>query len=167
MGKNKKVDIWACYNCNRWATDDRCQICNAENICCNEDMKVVEPEDQPIIKRKFNEIDEDQIFNEAYNFNNKKRNKIDSFKDYDVVKPDCEKVEAENICINEHMNEDNKENDISDVRCVNGNFIIHKEGCICCRRMANGVSEYTSTVTEQSYNIDGIILAKQTIVYTL
>ena len=33
MGKNKKVDIWACYNCNRWETDDRCHICNAENIC--------------------------------------------------------------------------------------------------------------------------------------
>ena len=22
-------DIWACYNCNRWETDDRCHICNA------------------------------------------------------------------------------------------------------------------------------------------
>ena len=53
------------------------------------------------------------------------------------------------------MNEDDKENDISDVRGVNGNFIIHKEGCICCRRMANGVYKYTFTVTEQSYNIDG------------
>ena len=29
MGKNKKEDIWACYNCNRWETDDRCHICNA------------------------------------------------------------------------------------------------------------------------------------------
>ena len=31
----------------------------------------------------FNSDDEDQIFNEAYNFNLKKRNKIDSFKDFD------------------------------------------------------------------------------------
>ena len=84
MGKNKKVDIWACYNCNRWETDDWCHICS------DEDMKVVEPEDQPIIKRKFNEIDENQIFNEAYNFNLKKRNKIDSFEEYDGVEPDWE-----------------------------------------------------------------------------
>ena len=83
MGKNKKEDIWACYNCNRWETDERCQICSAENICSNEDM-----------------------------------------------------------------NEDDKENDISDVRGVNGNFIIHKT---CCRRMANGVSKYKSTVTGESY----------------
>ena len=45
--------------------------------------------------------------------------------------------------------------DISDVRGVNGNFIIHKEGCTCCRRMINGVSEYTSTVTGETYKIDG------------
>ena len=38
MGKNKKVDIWACYNCNWWETDDRCHICNAENICSDEDI---------------------------------------------------------------------------------------------------------------------------------
>ena len=38
---------------------------------------------------------------------------------------------------------------------VNGNFITHKEGCICCRRMINGVSEYTSTVTGETYKIDG------------
>ena len=46
----------------------------------------------------FNSDDENQIFNKAYNFNlnNKKRNNIDSFKDYDDVKPDCEKAEAEN-----------------------------------------------------------------------
>ena len=31
----------------------------------------------------------------------------------------------------------------------------HKKGCICCRRIANGVSKYTSTVTKQSYKIDG------------
>ena len=41
----------------------------------------------------FNSDDEDQIFNEAYNFNLKKRNKIDSFEDYDGVEPDWEKVE--------------------------------------------------------------------------
>ena len=31
----------------------------------------------------------------------------------------------------------------------------HNKGCICCRRIANGVSKYTSTVTKQSYKIDG------------
>ena len=31
----------------------------------------------------------------------------------------------------------------------------HKKGCNCCRRIANGVSKYTSTVTKQSYKIDG------------
>jgi len=56
---------------------------------------------------------------------------------------------------NEDMHEKDEGKDISDVRGVNGNFIIHKEGCICCRRMANGVSKYTSTVTEESYKIDG------------
>ena len=29
MKQHEKVDIWACYNCNRWETDDRCHICNA------------------------------------------------------------------------------------------------------------------------------------------
>ena len=56
------------------------------------------------------------------------------------------------------MNVDNEENndknDISDN--VNGNFITHKEGCICCRRMINGVSEYTSTVTGETCKIDKI-----------
>ena len=40
--------------------------------------------------------------------------------------------------------ENDEENDISDVR---GNFIIHKKGCTCCKRMIKGISEYTSTVT--------------------
>ena len=31
----------------------------------------------------------------------------------------------------------------------------HNKGCICCRRIANDVSKYTSTVTKQSYKIDG------------
>ena len=31
----------------------------------------------------------------------------------------------------------------------------HDKGCICCRRIANDVSKYTSTVTKQSYMIDG------------
>ena len=38
----------------------------------------------------FNSDDEDQIFNEAYNFNNQKRNKIDTYEDYD---DEWEKVE--------------------------------------------------------------------------
>ena len=51
--------------------------------------------------------------------------------------------------------EDAEQNDISDETCVNGNFIIHKEGCICCRRMTNGISKYTSTVTGETYKKDG------------
>ena len=39
---------------------------------------------------------------------------------------------------------------------ANGNFIIHNEGCTCCKRMINGVSEYASTVTNEKYKIDGI-----------
>ena len=31
----------------------------------------------------------------------------------------------------------------------------HDKGCFCCRRIANDVSKYTSTVTKQSYTIDG------------
>ena len=30
-----------------------------------------------------------------------------------------------------------------------------KDVCICCRRMINGGSEYTSTVTGETYKIDG------------
>ena len=51
--------------------------------------------------------------------------------------------------------EDDEQNDISDACAVNGNFIIHKEGCMCCKRMINGVYEYTSTVTGEKYKIDG------------
>ena len=29
---NDYSDIWACYNCNRWETDERCQICNNEAL---------------------------------------------------------------------------------------------------------------------------------------
>ena len=29
------------------------------------------------------------------------------------------------------------------------------EGCTCCKRMTNGVSGYTSTVTGEKYKIDG------------
>merc|ERR1712208_220855 len=42
----------------------------------------------------FNSDDEDQIFNKAYNFNYQKRNKIDSFEDYD---DEWEKVEEDKI----------------------------------------------------------------------
>ena len=31
----------------------------------------------------------------------------------------------------------------------------HDKECFCCRRIANDVSKYTSTVTKQSYTIDG------------
>ena len=36
----------------------------------------------------------------------------------------------------------------------NGNFIIHAKVCTCCKRMTNKISEYTSTVTRESYKID-------------
>ena len=51
--------------------------------------------------------------------------------------------------------EDDEQNDISDAYADIGNFIIHKKACTCCRRMSNGVSEYTSTVTGETYKIDG------------
>merc|ERR1712215_509556 len=38
--------------------------------------------------------EDDDIFNEAYNFNNQKRNKIDTYEDYDG---EWEKVEEDNI----------------------------------------------------------------------
>merc|ERR1712030_9077 len=34
-------------------------------------------------------------------------------------------------------------------------FVLHDKECFCCRRIANDVSKYTSTVTKQSYTIDG------------
>ena len=36
----------------------------------------------------------------------------------------------------------------------------HNKLCICCRRIANDVSKYTSTVTKQSYMIDGNYMCK-------
>ena len=62
------------------------------------------------------------------------------------------------------IDENDKENDKQDEKVIkeemcdeaaNGNFIIHNEGCTCCKRMTNGVSEYTSTVTGVKYMIDG------------
>ena len=38
---------------------------------------------------------------------------------------------------------------------MNGNFIILKKGCTYCGRTTNKISEYTSTVTGESYKIDG------------
>ena len=51
----------------------------------------------------FNSDDENQIFNEAYNFNlkNKKRIKIDSFEDDDDLESELKKVEEEGDWLNE------------------------------------------------------------------
>ena len=39
---------------------------------------------------------------------------------------------------------------------ANGNFIIHnKEECIFCKRITNGVSGYTSSISGEKYKIDG------------
>ena len=81
-----------------------------------------------------------------------------------VIKEEMNEEESENEIdaekekvIKKEMNvedeKNNEENDISNN--VNGNFITHNEGCICCRRMINGVCKYTSTVTGESYKIDG------------
>ena len=43
---------------------------------------------------------------------------------------------------------------------VNGNFIIHSKGCTCCKRITNGISEYKSTVTGESYKIDELYTCK-------
>ena len=58
--------------------------------------------------------------------------------------------------IKKEMNVDDEENNEENYICdVRGNFIIHKKGCMCCKRIINGVSEYTSTVTGEIYKIDG------------
>ena len=57
------------------------------------------------------------------------------------------------------------EKDIKEEICdeaANGNFIIHKKGCTCCKRMINGISEYTSTVTGEKYKIDGYYTCETT-----
>ena len=68
-----------------------------------------------------------------------------------------------------HMKQHNKrkcnemdkqnEEDIKEEICdeaANGNFIIHKkEDCICCKRITNGVSGYTSSISGEKYKIDG------------
>ena len=59
----------------------------------SEESNTDEETDDDVDDDIFNSDDEDQIFNEAYNFNNKKRNKIDSFEDYNDVESDWEKVE--------------------------------------------------------------------------
>ena len=79
--------------------------------------EVLEPEEQSFTTRRK--------YNEVMNVDDKENKK------------QMEKV----------MNLDDEENDINDVSGVNGNFIMHKEGCTCCKRMTNGVSEYTCTVT--------------------
>ena len=61
---NDCSDIWVCYNCNRWETDERCQICSAENICSNEDEDMNEDDKEnnkqmeKVIKKEMSE-DED------------------------------------------------------------------------------------------------------------
>ena len=71
--------------------------------------------------------------------------------------------------VKRHMKQHNKrkcnemdkqnEEDIKEEICdeaANGNFIIHKkEDCICCKRMTNGVSGYTSSISGEKYKIDG------------
>merc|ERR1712055_1006154 len=48
----------------------------------------------PTKRIKLDEEDDDDIFNEAYNFNNQKTNKIDTYQGYDG---EWEKVEEDNI----------------------------------------------------------------------
>ena len=64
-----------------------------------------------------------------------------STQDKTPIKRKCEYLD-----VNIHKN-------MSDKR--NGNFVIQDKVCICCKRMMNKISEYTSTVTRESYKIDG------------
>ena len=56
--------------------------------------------------------------------------------------------------MDKHDEEDIKE-EICD-EAANGNFIIHKkEDYICCKRITNSVSGYTSSISGEKYKIDG------------
>ena len=81
---------------------------------------------RPTLKRKY---DEDQSTQDQ------------STQDKTPIKRKCEYLD-----VNIHKNMSEK---------WNGNFVIHDKVCTCCKRMTNKISEYTSTVTCESYKIDG------------
>ena len=83
-------------------------------------------QDQSTLKRKYDEEHDTQD---------------QSTQDQTPIKRKCEYLD-----VNIHKNMSEKRN---------GNFIIHDKVCICCKRMMNKISEYTSTVTHESYKIDG------------
>ena len=62
--------------------------------------------------------------------------------EYDTQDKTPIKRKCEYLDVNIHKNMSEKRN---------GNFIIHRT---CCKRMTNKISEYTSTVTRESYKID-------------
>ena len=82
-------------------------------------------QDQSTLKRKYNE---DQSTQDQ------------STQDKTPIKRKCEYLD-----VNIHKNMSEKRN---------GNFIIHDKVCTCCKRITNKISEYTSTVTRESYKID-------------
>ena len=61
------------------------------------------------------------------------------------------KRKCEYLDVNIHKNMSDK---------INRNFIIHDKLCTCCKRMMNKISEYTSTVTRESYKTDGYYTCK-------
>ena len=65
--------------------------------------------------------------------------------EYDTQDKTPIKRKCEYLDVNIHKNMSEKRN---------GNFIIHDKLCTCCKRMTNKISEYTSTVTRESYKID-------------
>ena len=69
----------------------------------------------------------------------RKYNEDQSTQDQSPIKRKCEYLD-----VNIHKNMSEKRN---------GNFIIHDKLCTCCKRMTNKISEYTSTVTRESYKI--------------
>jgi len=110
----------------------------SENDKESEEKKELEFEDENEIEsedeREMNADDEE---NDKESENNKEyENEMTKF-----IKKEMNVDDEENY----------EENYVSDVR---GNFIIHKKGCMCCKRMINAVSEYTSTVTGETYKID-------------
>merc|ERR1711936_1557642 len=65
--------------------------------------------------------------------------------EYDTQDKTPIKRECKYLDVNIHKNMSEKRN---------GNFVIHDKVCTCCKIMTNKISEYTSSVTRESYKID-------------
>ena len=99
-------------------------------------------QDRSTLKRKYDEEHDTQ--DQSTQDQSPIKRKYDE--EYDTQDKTPIKRECEYLDVNIHKN-------MSDKR--NGNFVIHDKVCTCCKRITNKISEYTSTVTRESYKIDG------------